>query len=873
MRKHQQKRILELTMTLSEAYAEMKRLLARQDFANAVKLLCECQEFVLQIGSYIESIAGEGTRTVALLEDCHEALYLAAAQISGASRECSAAQGLSPRLQAIEESVRNELKPDKPEVLFLPYKAAMWDSLESIWLAAREDPGCDAQVIPIPYYDRLPNGGLGQMHYEGDQYPAYVPITDWQTYDIEASHPDIIFIHSPYDDGNTITSIHPVFYSKRLKEFTDLLVYVPYFVCVDDVQEHFCVCTGTMYAGKVFVQSEKIRQTYIRVFKQFEDQYQCHNMFGRPEDKFVAIGSPKFDKVLRSRPEDFTLPEAWRRLIAKPDGACKKVVLYNTTIDAILRGNDKYLDKIQSVLDTFRSRQDAVLWWRPHPLNETVYRSMQPQLLARYEQIAADYRQAGYGIFDDTPDLHRALCLTDGYYGDWSSLVAMYQCTGRPVMISNPDQCGGVGKTLQNALFWGFYHDGNQLWFVEERINALFRMDEAAMDIEYVGSFPSDRHTYPLYRQITQGEGKLYAAPAYADCIAAFDKQSEVFSKKSYRQLPPEHTDRRNFIGAVSYGDSIFFTPCKYPAIMSVNTLTDEVHYYSDWVEPLQKLTSDTQDLYFLKPLVTGHTMWLAACGANAVVEFDLITRKSNVHEVGGKHYRFNGICYDGSQYWLSPRYDTPVVKWHPSCGVMEEFPIPEQYAAAGRPCFHPVLHAGGYVWLIPIFACQALKIDLRTNEMTIAEPFAPAPEGDGVPLAPGAYYFSQAEGDRIYALDCRLAKLITYCSATGRRSEKPVRYNEKTMARIKPLLASAMIKTPGACKTESDLYYYESGSASVDDFINYLIFFSDTEDAGLVSVRQMELFAQNNRHADGSAGKAIYEYGVRMLKQKEEPV
>ena len=40
------------------------------------------------------------------------------------------------------------------KIFFLPYKASMWDSLESVWKAAVEDKEhCEAYVVPIPYYD------------------------------------------------------------------------------------------------------------------------------------------------------------------------------------------------------------------------------------------------------------------------------------------------------------------------------------------------------------------------------------------------------------------------------------------------------------------------------------------------------------------------------------------------------------------------------------------------------------------------------------------------------------------------------------------------------------------------------------------------
>ena len=50
----------------------------------------------------------------------------------------------------------------------------MWDSLESVWRAADEDPECDAYVVPIPYFERNAQGELAAGHYEGNQFPEYV---------------------------------------------------------------------------------------------------------------------------------------------------------------------------------------------------------------------------------------------------------------------------------------------------------------------------------------------------------------------------------------------------------------------------------------------------------------------------------------------------------------------------------------------------------------------------------------------------------------------------------------------------------------------------------------------------------------------------
>ena len=47
------------------------------------------------------------------------------------------------------------------------------------------------------------------------------------------------------------------------------------------------------------------------------------------------------------------------------------------------------------------------------------------------------YQEEGWGIYDDTADVDRAIVLSDAYYGDGSSVVQMYKETGKPIMMQN----------------------------------------------------------------------------------------------------------------------------------------------------------------------------------------------------------------------------------------------------------------------------------------------------------------------------------------------------------------------------------------------------------------------------------------------------
>ena len=98
-------------------------------------------------------------------------------------------------------------KEIKKEIVFLPYKASMWDSLESVWQAAYDDKEhCNVYVVPIPYCDRNPDMTAAEWHCEADQFPDYVPVLDWHDYTYEKlkeMHPDVIFFQ---DSGKSKSS-------------------------------------------------------------------------------------------------------------------------------------------------------------------------------------------------------------------------------------------------------------------------------------------------------------------------------------------------------------------------------------------------------------------------------------------------------------------------------------------------------------------------------------------------------------------------------------------------------------------------------------------------------------------------------------------
>ena len=389
---------------------------------------------------------------VACLEEYCETLYSIYEAIkSGNCSPSKAYRVLHKQFVKIENIVKNDILVRK-EAVFFPYKASMWDSLESVYLKLKSDPQYDVYCVPIPYYDLNPDHSFGAMHYEGDQYPKDIEITDWHTYHFEERLPDEVYIHNGYDNCNFVTSVEPLFYSGNLKKYTDMLVYIPYFVlgeiepdnqpAIDSVK-HFIWIPGVINADKVIVQSEKMKQIYVNEYLKAAKE---NGLNGKHldrkylEQKISGAGSPKIDRVQRITKEDLDMPEEWRKIIKKPDGADKKIIFYNTSITALLKYNEKMLQKMERSFAVFKEHKDAVaLLWRPHPLIPSTIRAMRPQLWAEYSKIVDEYRQEGWGIYDDSSDIDRAVVLSDAYYGDGSSVVELCKKRGIPIMIQNVD--------------------------------------------------------------------------------------------------------------------------------------------------------------------------------------------------------------------------------------------------------------------------------------------------------------------------------------------------------------------------------------------------------------------------------------------------
>ena len=307
----------DLAIQTVDSFISFQKLLF-QDFISGNLSVClsklsSSQNDAISFGGAIEQKKGEGTESVALLEKYCEALYEVYQSLSNyilleeqfkeipEESEISSEKesynsddllrikknltGKMEKLTFYLTKLRGIVENDlKKQVVFLSHSVKHFDSLRPLIDALRKKGDVDCKIIPIPYYERLADGCLTTMHYEGNAFPKEYKIIDYQTYDFAKELPDCIVINSPYDEFNPVWTVDPFFYSKGMKKYTNKLLYIPWFV-TDEINpdseedqkaflnmKYYVSVPGIFHADLTIVQSEDMKQTYLAKIGEFTDE-------------------------------------------------------------------------------------------------------------------------------------------------------------------------------------------------------------------------------------------------------------------------------------------------------------------------------------------------------------------------------------------------------------------------------------------------------------------------------------------------------------------------------------------------------------------------------------------------------------------------
>jgi hypothetical protein len=331
----------------------------------------------------------------------------------------------------------------------MPVRAEDWPALDSVWRAAKSEENTDVYVMPIPYYERKSLAQFGDKHYEGDLFPKYLDIVNYEDFGLEIMHPDEIIIQNPYDKCNYTTCIEPKYFSDNIKAHTEKLIYIPWFKVdeLDDdsekakkVMQYYCTVPGLSHADEVIVQSEQTRQAYIDCLTEFAGE-DTRDVW---EKKIVAGGSPidEWERNQKAQEDRKNIIENLdvdgKEVLFDADGNVRKTMLYNTTVASYMQNGVNLMDKIERSLKVFEENSGEVaVIWKVHPKLRSLISSTNPKLVHKYDRLVREFKESGIGIFDSETDLNELVKICSAYYGDAGGAAHRCRVEGLPVMLQS----------------------------------------------------------------------------------------------------------------------------------------------------------------------------------------------------------------------------------------------------------------------------------------------------------------------------------------------------------------------------------------------------------------------------------------------------
>ena len=697
----------EVRNSLQELCQVIIEKIKKEEKQSLFPFLQECQQLAVAWGESIENIEGTGTEVVGVLEDFCEYLYKVAQVVEEGNISIPQIEkGFQDYLAQIGQALHH--LPTTYEFLFLPYKASMWDCMESVYIAANKAPYCKAVVMPIPYYDIQENGTRKIPRYEGRLFPKEIEITDYREYKIEEHLPDAVFIHNPYDEINLVTSVFPEYYASHLKAYTCLLVYIPYYVTGGVVPEGHRFLPVHLYMDKMVIQSPK------------EERFFPQEVF---QGKLLPLGSPKFDKVVAYEKEKPEIPEEWKE---KMEG--KKVFFYNTSLSSLLGDCEVALKKMEHVISCFEGREDAILLWRPHPLSESTLKAMRPAAYEEYKRIQERFLKEKKGILDKTADASRTIAWCDAYLGEASSsVVHLFGATGKPLFFTN----GGITRELTEKeklepFFGSMVECGGAYWVFLSGFNALCCLDPETDTIDMVDRIPGlpllrGGHVSSMYAY----QDKIILAPGDMDRIVEYGVNTGKFSE--YPIPNPQHVG--NMGGFIEWGEDYFILPNHYEAVIQYSAKEKRYLFHKGLVDIIKELGQEYQQRrsYFggcYMDIEKG-IVYLSLARFHGVLEWDLKKMYCQLHVVGGKEETYGPLVKIKDQFLIRRYEGMGFVCWNPKTGETKEIMpnLPEDFVVYRNPMgelypFGGFYEAKDHLLLLPQMGNQLMEVDKETLEI-----------------------------------------------------------------------------------------------------------------------------------------------------------
>lgn len=352
------------------------------------------------------------------------------------------------------------------------------------------------------------------------------------------------------------------------------------------------------------------------------------------------------------------LPENWRKLI---EG--KKVVFFNTSIGNLLSGGEKHINKIVRILEIFHEQRNIVLWWRPHPLELSTVEAMRPELALKYKLIRKKYETEKWGILDTSTDVHRAIAVSDAYYGDWSSVIFLYKVTGKPILISSDDVENETDEMLfyvKDAVF-----DKTDVWFISVFTNVIYKMSLDTYKItEYAEVQKESNFGVNLFLRILKYENRIVLLPSGGRFIVNYNTDTK---ETDYIEIRSED-ERASFCTCYCWNDIVYLFPYFGNKIIKYDIKNNQVIF-----EKCFKFNGTGINLGFYGDMEkNGQYIYGVKKNSSCIYKYNVETDECKLVEID-RNRKFCSIKRMGKNFVLLQNDSNNIILWDEVNGTIKE--------------------------------------------------------------------------------------------------------------------------------------------------------------------------------------------------------
>lgn len=383
------------------------------------------------------------------------------------------------------------------------------------------------------------------------------------------------------------------------------------------------------------------------------------------------------EEAVLSAEQTAPLPAEWEERIKRADGKHKKVVLCANDISVFLTYKEKAVDRLERMLKTFEEAKESVaLWWRPQKSMEARLETVSQTLALRYRQLLHNYREAGWGICDETDNIDRAVEFCNAYYGDMNPILQSFQNMGKPIMLCDIGECEGAGNNNKERYvecraflsFADYAEDEEKIYFANTNYNALMIVNKKTQAVEEQISFAeTELMAKDIHLKCIKRQNKICFLPVGTQSAHIYDTKSAQqyvykFLVEDDTKVPQQSWDY------FEYNNQVYLLPCcGGQGMWKWNVADNEIEKISWW-----KLSDSESEL---RHGSMGENSFYSLCvGTNKLYITDMLSKATESFSLPDEQVL--RITYDGQDFWYLRSDHEEIVCWNPKQGMIDRYRI-----------------------------------------------------------------------------------------------------------------------------------------------------------------------------------------------------